>query len=177
MAIAASSAQAANFDISIIEWYDGDVPPADPDTNDVAHFQFSDAVKTVYSNSFSFMTSGTGFAGYTGQLRVDFYNADSGGGFGLISYPDSLPDYAGMANGGALTVETAPVLYTGTLDTPQIKTGVFDMIDVYHTDIHYRVTIAEGGVPEPATWAMMVGGFGLVGATMRGRKRIAVRFA
>lgn len=31
-------------------------------------------------------------------------------------------------------------------------------------------------VPEPATWAMFIGGFGLVGATMR-RKRIAVSFA
>lgn len=32
-------------------------------------------------------------------------------------------------------------------------------------------------VPEPASWAMMVGGFGLVGGAMRGRRRIAVRFA
>ena len=27
-----------------------------------------------------------------------------------------------------------------------------------------------GGVPEPATWAMVIGGFGLVGATMRRRR-------
>ncbi|NJC34300.1 hypothetical protein GGR88_001774 [Sphingomonas jejuensis] len=31
-------------------------------------------------------------------------------------------------------------------------------------------------VPEPATWAMMIGGFGLVGAAMR-RQRTSVRFA
>lgn len=31
-------------------------------------------------------------------------------------------------------------------------------------------------VPEPATWAMMIGGFGLVGGAMR-RRRAAVRFA
>jgi hypothetical protein len=31
-------------------------------------------------------------------------------------------------------------------------------------------------VPEPASWAMMIGGFGLVGAAMR-RRRVAVRFA
>ena len=28
----------------------------------------------------------------------------------------------------------------------------------------------NGGVPEPATWALMLGGFGLVGLTLRGRK-------
>lgn len=32
-------------------------------------------------------------------------------------------------------------------------------------------------VPEPATWAMMIVGFGLVGGTMRRRHRATVRFA
>ncbi|MBT2185348.1 PEPxxWA-CTERM sorting domain-containing protein [Sphingobium sp. H33] len=32
------------------------------------------------------------------------------------------------------------------------------------------------GVPEPATWAMMIGGFALAGAAMR-RRKVAVRFA
>jgi hypothetical protein len=32
-------------------------------------------------------------------------------------------------------------------------------------------------VPEPATWAMMVGGFGLIGGAMRRRQRTSVRFA
>ncbi len=35
---------------------------------------------------------------------------------------------------------------------------------------------SAGSVPEPASWAMMVGGFGLIGVAMRCRK-IAVRFA
>lgn len=36
--------------------------------------------------------------------------------------------------------------------------------------------ISTTGVPEPASWAMMVGGFGLIGGAMR-RRRTAVRFA
>jgi hypothetical protein len=36
---------------------------------------------------------------------------------------------------------------------------------------------ASGGVPEPATWAMMIAGLGLAGATLRGRRRLAVRAA
>lgn len=34
-----------------------------------------------------------------------------------------------------------------------------------------------GAVPEPAAWAMMIGGFGAVGATMRRRQRVAVSYA
>lgn len=39
------------------------------------------------------------------------------------------------------------------------------------------LTVAEGAVPEPATWAMFISGFGLIGATMRRRQRINVSFA
>lgn len=35
---------------------------------------------------------------------------------------------------------------------------------------------ARGAVPEPATWAMMIGGFALAGASMR-RRKLAVSFA
>jgi len=35
----------------------------------------------------------------------------------------------------------------------------------------------EGAVPEPATWAMMVAGFGVLGTAMRRRQRTTVRFA
>lgn len=33
---------------------------------------------------------------------------------------------------------------------------------------------SNGGVPEPATWAMMIGGFGLVGGALRKRRAFAV---
>lgn len=36
---------------------------------------------------------------------------------------------------------------------------------------------AAGGVPEPATWAMMIGGIGMVGGAMRRRRTVTVRFA
>jgi len=37
--------------------------------------------------------------------------------------------------------------------------------------------LAAGAVPEPATWAMMIGGFGLIGAASRRRNRQAVAIA
>jgi len=39
------------------------------------------------------------------------------------------------------------------------------------------LTVAEGAVPEPATWAMFIGGFGLIGLAMRRRHRTTVSFA
>lgn len=36
---------------------------------------------------------------------------------------------------------------------------------------------ATTGVPEPAAWAMMLAGFGLVGSAMRRRQKVAVTFA
>lgn len=46
-----------------------------------------------------------------------------------------------------------------------------------------RATIASisvdppAAVPEPATWAMFIGGFGLIGTAMRRRKRVSATFA
>ena len=36
--------------------------------------------------------------------------------------------------------------------------------------------VSGGAVPETATWALMLGGFGLVGSAMRGGRKSAVRF-
>lgn len=44
-------------------------------------------------------------------------------------------------------------------------------------DLHGLVRQNVAAVPEPASWAMMIGGFGLVGATLRRRMRTAIRFA
>jgi hypothetical protein len=41
----------------------------------------------------------------------------------------------------------------------------------------YLSLTQSGAVPEPASWALMLGGFGLVGSAMRRRRRAAVSFA
>ncbi len=41
----------------------------------------------------------------------------------------------------------------------------------------FAVSLASGAVPEPATWAMLILGFGVVGGAMRRRQRVSVRFA
>jgi hypothetical protein len=47
--------------------------------------------------------------------------------------------------------------------------------DDNHDDFIIRLTATA--VPEPATWAMMIGGFGMAGAAMRRRVRTSVAFA
>jgi hypothetical protein len=37
--------------------------------------------------------------------------------------------------------------------------------------------VAQAAVPEPATWGLMLAGFGLVGAGLRSRRRQAVTYA
>lgn len=41
----------------------------------------------------------------------------------------------------------------------------------------YEPTDVEAPIPEPATWAMMIGGFGMMGASLRRRRSTSVRFA
>jgi len=38
------------------------------------------------------------------------------------------------------------------------------------------ITVNGRALPEPASWAMMLGGFGAIGGAMRARRRVAVSF-
>lgn len=50
--------------------------------------------------------------------------------------------------------------------------------NVFYTSKASVTTLRNtAAVPEPNTWAMMVGGFGLIGSAMRRRQKLAVRFA
>lgn len=44
-------------------------------------------------------------------------------------------------------------------------------------DLNFRISGATAAVPEPASWAMMIAGFGFVGGTMRRRHAVAAAVA
>lgn len=46
---------------------------------------------------------------------------------------------------------------------------------VYLVNQHLTIS-SEGAVPEPATWAMILSGFGLVGGALRSRRKMVVSF-
>jgi len=58
--------------------------------------------------------------------------------------------------------------------TSLVGSGVLDARNAAHSA---TVEFASGAVPEPASWAMMLSGFGLVGGAMRARRKTAVSFA
>ena len=53
----------------------------------------------------------------------------------------------------------------------------FFVVGFTDNDLHGLVRQNVAAIPEPASWAMMIGGFGLVGTTLRRRMRTTVRFA
>ncbi len=71
-------------------------------------------------------------------------------------------------------------LFTGPTTAPVFRLGTFDLSSTPRNGgdpvqpLTYRVTISDSAavaVPEPATWAMMIGGIGMTGAAFRRRPR------
>lgn len=90
-----------------------------------------------------------------------------------------------MGGGATIFDVTAPL--TGALSTFAVNSAyfatplVFSFVGAQNTnlrldDITFDVRAVAppvGGIPEPASWAMMIGGFGLVGAAQRRQRSIS----
>jgi hypothetical protein len=98
------------------------------------------------------------FQGNTTQLDLYFYVDSSGGGFDIqdANDPDTIFSLAGAQ------------VFGGTLASPRFISGSYQFVDFGGRPGNYTVVIS--GVPEPASWALMIAGFGLVGAGMRRRR-------
>ena len=131
------------------------------------------------------------------QLDSEQLPIDAQEGFGIIydgvkgSFAAPLSDIAEVcffndALGGGLQLNTigtfdgvvstsGPQLYSGSELKPTLLTGkfLFSGYDVVNEVVDpsrsytLRVSVA---VPEPASWAMLIAGFGLTGATLRRRQ-------
>lgn len=112
----------------------------------------------VDSNPFPIPSSG-GFtaaifdnAGYNSSAKtVIFYSSTSAGGF---------DNFLG------------PQLFSGSPSAPSLLTGVFALTRSGSGSVGtLTVSAVAAAVPEPATWAMLLVGFGLVGGAARYRRR------
>ncbi|WP_310476249.1 PEPxxWA-CTERM sorting domain-containing protein [Sandarakinorhabdus sp.] len=131
---------------------------------------FSAAGGTIVASENSSFTAwgpvGLGSATYNAGAITDWLFSSSGGavnkGVGSLEFGIFLPRGA-VANGSY----SSNILYLGFDD--QIRGD-----DDNHDDMIIRVTAedfgGQGGVPEPASWAMLIAGFGLVGAVSRRRR-------
>lgn len=107
-----------------------------------------------------------------------------------VSGPDTiwLQAYEQDASTG-LDVALAPVWLSGGVKDAYLSIGSFDdprfitkatfWSDSYFTldDLTLGIEGVAPGIPEPASWAMLVGGFALVGGAMRVRRRAAAAIA
>lgn len=99
------------------------------------------------------------FQGDPGTHQLYFYNSwndDSGvGGFLLLDFDHGVSSGFG------------PIVFTGETADPTFRTGSFDFAS---GDRRFTMLISANAIPEPATWAMLIAGFGVVGMAARRRR-------
>ena len=122
---------------------------------------FSPAVHTPVTGSFDFDTA-------TGLLSNVSYTSVSGSFTSGAEYTPGVATeiYFGQFGGNYDVYQLAGSLNGG--GTIKINSGTHPGIPI--TAGGSLTTEISGGVPEPATWAMMLAGFGGLGAVLRGRR-------
>lgn len=134
-----------NFDFST-------APAGHPSAADVFAARFTGSISAPSAGAYNF-TFGSDDAGY---LFID--GALIGALPGTHSYAASIFPATLSAGSHSLEVQYYNTFCCGSVVTLKLDPAV--TFDPPATD----------GVPEPATWAMMIAGFGLVGGTMRRRR-------
>ncbi|QMW23528.1 PEPxxWA-CTERM sorting domain-containing protein [Sandaracinobacteroides saxicola] len=97
-----------------------------------------------------------------------------GGSFKLISFDIAISWYS-SATAASMTAGGATVNYTPTLTTYVVnQTGSSVTLSNGLSDGYWSAdNFVFGAVPEASTWAMLISGFGLVGAGLRRRRALA----
>jgi len=111
-------------------------------------------------------------AGFTSAFTVDFLNAISG--FSAVNVTSSAFTASAFDGGGNLLGSSS---VSGPLETVSFNFGGISSIQFSTTTQfgvdNFQFTQGNSAVPEPATWAMMLLGFGAVGFSFRRRSRLA----
>lgn len=138
-------------------------------TSATAYFDVSSTIGISFSTPIAaFGFYGTDIGDYNGQLTMTLIR--NGGIDTVLNVPHTL----GAANGSLLfygVIDTANPFDAIQFGNTQSGDDFFGFDDMIVGDVQ-QVT---GGVPEPSTWAMLILGFGAVGATLRRRQRQAAR--
>lgn len=119
------------------------------------------AVRTVFGNPSS---------DFTNRGTV-VYDQNTLGGFASFASPTTIP-FTNGENFIGLRVTSGGENFFGYLFTTNSTLNSFGFETVANTAIRPTTDIpAAAAVPEPATWAMMIGGFGMIGGALRVRTR------
>jgi hypothetical protein len=128
-----------------------------------------------------FATAGN-FGGFVVDAFITPADPDGAGPFGVVFNPlpvDMATTRVGLsASGEDIQVNLHAVGLNGLIEGENTATWIFRTNARHYTDGNFGLNGMSGlslaayapGVPEPASWAMMIAGFGLVGGAMRGRR-------
>jgi len=144
------------YDHSYASWPYDDTPYPEPFTANLAYGAWGEDA----NGNFGSVGDGASYAGITdcSALRCSLSFSASG--------VDIFSDTTLFVGSGQLVAD----IY-GDIN-PSFNGMNFDLLEVGGTVTYYL-----GPVPEPASWALMLGGFGMVGGAMRSRRKAAVTFA
>lgn len=112
----------------------------------------SDSATAKYATAFGVVTGGT-LKWDSNQGDADGLSFEAGGADFLLT----LDDIKGVEWGDSVTLRGTITMLSHLSDPPNDE--------------------GARGVPEPASWTMTLGGFGLVGGALRAGRRASVRFA
>lgn len=137
------------------------VGPSDgsPGTLDLSSFATISAVSFIWGSVDRYNTlkvldrSGIAFASYTGI------------------------DVSALANGNTTNPFTNPLVTISFTGFDASNVGALEFSSTSNAFEFDNVAVVSGAVPEPATWAMMLFGFGIVGSALRRRSRAAIAVA
>ncbi len=169
--------------------------PASANATTVLETQAQTSAGQLFSYSFAGLGTPTGPGSITITARGDY-------SFGFPQIESLDYDIEGLLTGN-LSLESADTTTAFSFDDNQFSStfaltladfqtltadGVIDItldlsdgVNLFNPDTAFTsvgITLESvGAVPEPASWAMMIGGFGLVGGAMRRRRKANVKVA
>jgi hypothetical protein len=119
--------------------------------------------RTFGVNHGAFRNSNINFFATATQLSFDFSSAgffyfDSGGPEFYYGFVGNISPFGGPSNSEQVRI------YDPAFGPPEFSVARSGLLVI-------ASTAALGAVPEPASWALMLGGFGLTGGALRGSRR------